>query len=164
MESAMSVEPPREKRILRLWRGTVLVISRALNGIGAAVYFGQWGFGVGLLLGLLAGGIMYLALDDPGMAWAGGPLWGVGLGTAAGAVAGLILGALFPQAADRIASHPLIRPPREMPLVRKPDQAEQPPVSLPLPAETSAQKAPAPSRGDAASPVARNTGNPPPSA
>lgn len=93
--------------VVRIWKAIVLVVLGLLRAIGAALLFGQWCFGVGLLLGLLVGGMMALTTVGHGAALLFGPLVGAGIGAAIGAVFGLVAGAFYPDFVDRVAQHPM---------------------------------------------------------
>lgn len=98
-------DPP--SRLARVWSATVFVASRLGNALGAAVFFGQWGFGVGLLLGLIVGGLMHFLKADAGMVLLSGGIVGAGVGIGCGALFGLFVGGSSPEFADRLAKHPL---------------------------------------------------------
>lgn len=93
--------------VVRIGMAIVLVVSGLFRAIGAALLFGHWCFGVGLLLGLLVGGVMALTMAGRGTALIFGPLVGAGIGAATGAVFGLVAGAFFPGFVDRVAQHPM---------------------------------------------------------
>lgn len=96
------------KLVSWIWKAIVLVVSGLLRAIGGALLFGQWCFGVGLLLGLVIGGMMALTMPGHGAALLFGPLVGAGIGAAIGAVFGLVAGAFFPDFVDRVAQHPML--------------------------------------------------------
>lgn len=99
----MSDENPRPA--IRIWNAIVLVVRCLLRAIEAALLFGPWGFGVGLLLGLLVGGLM--ALGGQGVAVIFGPLVGAGIGAVLGAAFGLVAGTFFPALVEQAAQHPM---------------------------------------------------------
>lgn len=99
----MSDENPKPD--VRIWNAIVLVVRGLLRAIEAALLFGPWGFGVGLLMGLLVGGL--IALAGNGTALIFGPLVGAGIGAALGAAFGLVAGTFFPAFVDQAAQHPM---------------------------------------------------------
>lgn len=94
-----------------------MIVQGLHRAIGAALLFGHWCFGVGLLLGLLGGGVMALTMNGHGTALILGPLVGAGIGAAIGAVFGLVAGAFFPDFVDRVAQHPMLNSTRTRPHV-----------------------------------------------
>lgn len=92
---------------VRIWKAIVLVVSGLLRAVGAALYFGHWCLGIGLLLGLLVGGVMFATMVDGGSALVVGPMVGSGVGVVVGVLFGLVTGAFFPAFVDRVVKLPM---------------------------------------------------------